>query len=156
MFHDCDGRPHWGLDIVRRSRPKARPTGHFGHRRIGCRKTHSSLQSRFFKQFQIDESHDLGQEDGGTAYTLARAGLLIVAWRTTMKPIPTTGGDREVGTTVPVEKDAETTEQDQAADYENLPMDVYIDSKTRHAHFRYKPELANRRKSRQMIWKICS
>lgn len=73
-----------------------------------------------------------------------------------MKPIPTTRGDCEVRSTAPVEKDAQRTEQDQAADCEYLPMDVYIDSETRHAHFRYKPERAKRRKSRQMIWKICS
>ena len=73
-----------------------------------------------------------------------------------MKPIPTTGGDCEVGITAPVEKDTQTTEQDQAADCEYLPMDVYIDSETRHAHFRYKPERANRCKSRQkIIWKAC-
>ena len=73
-----------------------------------------------------------------------------------MKPIPTTRGDCVVRITTPVEKDAQITEQDQAGDYEYLPMDVYIDSETRHAHFRYKPELANRGNSRQMIWKICS
>jgi len=73
-----------------------------------------------------------------------------------MKPIPTTRGDCEVRITAPVEKDAQITEQDQAEDCEYLPMDVYIDSETRHAHFRYKPERAKRHKSRQMIWKICS
>ena len=77
----------------------------------------------------------------------------MVAWRITMKPIPTTRGDREVRITAPVEKDAQIIEKDQAADCEYLPMDVYIDSETRHAHFRYRPELANRRKSRR---KICS
>ena len=70
-----------------------------------------------------------------------------------MKPVPTTSGDCEVGITAPVEKDTQTTEQDQEEQCEYLPMDVYIDSETRHAHFRYKPERANRRKSR---WTICS
>ena len=72
-----------------------------------------------------------------------------------MKPISTVRGDCEVRTTAPVEEDAQTTEEDQAEDREYLPMDVYIDSETRHAHFRYKPELANRRESRRIIWKIC-
>ena len=70
-----------------------------------------------------------------------------------MKPIPTTGGDCEVRITAPVEKDAQITEQDQAADCEYLPMDVYVDSETRHAHFHFTSELANRRKCRR---KICS
>ena len=95
-------------------------------------------------------------EGGRAAYTLSRNELLMVAWRTTMKPIPTTGGDCEDGITAPVEKDTQTTEQDQAAECEYLPMDVYIDSETRHAHFRYKPDRVNRRKSRHIIWKICS
>ena len=73
-----------------------------------------------------------------------------------MKPIPTTREDCEVRSTAPVEKNAQTTEKDQGADWEYLPMDVYIDSETRHAHFRNKPERAKRRKSRQIIWKICS
>ena len=70
-----------------------------------------------------------------------------------MKPIPTTRGDCEVRGTAPVEKNAQTTKQDQGADCEYLPMDVYIDSETRHAHFHFTPELANRHKSRR---KICS
>ena len=89
-------------------------------------------------------------------YTLKRNELLKVAWRTTMKPIPTTRRNCEVPITAPVEKDTQITEQDQAEDCEHLPMDVYIDSETRHAHFRYKRERAKRRKSRQIIWKICS
>ena len=70
-----------------------------------------------------------------------------------MKPIPTTRGDYEVRITAPVQKVAQISEQDQAADCEYLPMDVYIDSETRHAHFHFTPELANRHKSRR---KICS
>ncbi len=89
-------------------------------------------------------------EGGCAAYTLGRNELLIVAWRTTIKPIPTTHRDCEVRSTAPVEKDAQTTEQDQAADREYLPMDVYIDSETRHAHFHFTSELANQRR------KICS
>ena len=73
-----------------------------------------------------------------------------------MKPIPTTRGDCKVRITSPVEKDAQATQHDQEEECEYLPMDVYIDSETRRAHFRYKPELANRRKSRKTIWKICS
>ncbi len=72
-----------------------------------------------------------------------------------MKPVPTTRGDCEVCSTAPVEKEAQTTEQDRGADCEYLPMDVYIDSETRHAHFRNKPERAKPRKARQLIWKIC-
>jgi len=67
-----------------------------------------------------------------------------------MKPIPTSSGDCEVRITAPVEKNAQITEQDQAADSEYLPMDVYVDSETRHAHFHFKSELANQRR------KICS
>ena len=67
-----------------------------------------------------------------------------------MKPIPTTRGDCEVRITAPVEKDAQITKQDQAADSEYLPMDVYVDSETRHAHFHFTSELANQR------CKICS
>jgi hypothetical protein len=73
-----------------------------------------------------------------------------------MKPIPTTRRDCEVCITAPIEKDAQITEQDQAEDCEYLPMDVYVDSETRHAHFRYKPEQEKRRKSRQVKCKICS
>ena len=72
-----------------------------------------------------------------------------------MKPVPTTGGDCEPGITASVEKDTQTTEHDQEEECEYLPMDVYVDSETRRAHFRYKPELANRRNSRQIIWKKC-
>jgi hypothetical protein len=67
-----------------------------------------------------------------------------------MKHLPTTRGDR---ITAPVEQDAQITEQDQATDCEYLPMDVYIDSETRHTHFHFTPELANRRKAHL---KICS
>jgi hypothetical protein len=67
-----------------------------------------------------------------------------------MKPLPTTRGDR---ITASVERDTQITQQDQATDCEYLPMDVYIDSERRHAHFHFTPELANRRKSRL---KICS
>lgn len=72
-----------------------------------------------------------------------------------MKPIPNTRGDCEVRSTAPVEKDAQTAEQDQKADCAYLPMDVYVDSETRQAHFRNRPEQANRRKAHQLIWKIC-
>jgi hypothetical protein len=70
-----------------------------------------------------------------------------------MKPIPTTGRDWEIRITASVEKDAQMTEQDQAADPEYLPMDVFVDSETRHAHFHFTSEPANRRESRR---KICS
>lgn len=62
-----------------------------------------------------------------------------------MNPIATDGGDCEVRIASPVDKDAQTAEQDQAADWEYLPMDVYVDSETRHAHFHFTPEPANRR-----------
>ena len=73
-----------------------------------------------------------------------------------MKPIATTGRGREDGITAPVEKDSQITEQDQAAECEYLPMDVYIDSETRRAHFHYRSDRVNRRKTRHIIWKICS
>ena len=68
-----------------------------------------------------------------------------------MKPIPITRGDCEVRITAPVEKVAQMTEQDQAADCEYLPMDVYVDSETRHAHFHFTWRVANRRESRRRI-----
>ena len=95
-------------------------------------------------------------EGDRAAYTYHRNELLIVAWRTAMKPSPTTRGECEVRRTAPIKKEAQATEQDQEADCEYLPMDVYVDSDTRHAHFRYRPERAERRKSRQMICKKCS
>lgn len=69
-----------------------------------------------------------------------------------MKPIPITRGDCEVRIVGPVEKDAQMTEQDQAADYEYLPMDVYIDSETRHAHFHFTPEPHNQRSALRTIY----
>ena len=68
-----------------------------------------------------------------------------------MKPIPTTRGDCEVHITTPVQKDAQTTEQDQEAECEYLPMDVYIDSETRRAHFHFTWKVMNRRESRRRI-----
>ena len=67
-----------------------------------------------------------------------------------MTPIPTTDGDCEVRIGAPVEKDAQAKEQDQAADPEYLPMDVYVDSETRHAHFHFTSEPGNQR------CKLCS
>lgn len=68
-----------------------------------------------------------------------------------MQPIPTTGGDCEVRVTAPVEKDTQINEQDQAADVTYLPMDVYVDSETRRAHFHFTWKVMNRRESRRRI-----
>ena len=68
-----------------------------------------------------------------------------------MKPIPTVGGDCEVRIAPPVDKDAQAAEQAQGADCGYLPMDVYVDSETRHAHFHFTPEPAKRRKPRRTI-----
>jgi hypothetical protein len=65
-----------------------------------------------------------------------------------MKPIPTTDGDSEASITVPNEKNSRIHARQPTAECEYLPMDVYVDSETRHAHFRFKPELAKRSKSR--------
>jgi hypothetical protein len=67
------------------------------------------------------------------------------------KPIPTTGGDSEVRITSPVDTGTQMTDEDHRADSEYLPMDVFVDSATRNAHFHFTPKFANRRKSRRKL-----
>lgn len=66
-----------------------------------------------------------------------------------MKPILYTRGDSQIRVTPPVAIDAQISEREQAADCEYLPMDVYVDSRTRHARFHFTPGPAKRRKSRR-------
>jgi hypothetical protein len=68
-----------------------------------------------------------------------------------MNSVPTSGGDCEMRNRPRVVKTARNKAQGQAEDGEYLPMDVYVDSESRHAHFRLSPEQAKRRRARRML-----
>jgi hypothetical protein len=68
-----------------------------------------------------------------------------------MDPVPASGRDCEIRNRSRVGETAQTTAQVPAADSEYLPMDVYVDSESRRAHFRFSLEQVNHRRSRRTI-----